>query len=228
MPWPAIAAVGAKAAGGAAAKGGLLKGGASASSKGLMTNFLPTKAGGGGGGAKGGLFKKAGQFAQSEKGMGMINTAVNAGKYLAGVIKKKKAMAEMPSLVDVNERALLNNLKRQQRAARTGTSTRAAQAGLMQSQKQMMKQAMKFGGGMRGLAPLAGMYNQGLANIQAQAREEAAGLNPMIMEQTKLIADRQMDLQRLKSAINMQDAEALKGGSGKNLQALLNQNAAQS
>lgn len=180
------------------------------------------------GGAKGGLFKKAGQFAQSEKGMGMINTAVNAGKYLAGVVKKKKAMAEMPSLVDVNERALLNNLKRQQRAARTGTSTRAAQAGLMQSQKQMMKQAMKFGGGMRGLAPLAGMYNQGLANIQAQAREEAAGLNPMIMEQTKLIADRQMDLQRLKSAINMQDAEALKGGSGKNLQALLNQNAAQS
>jgi hypothetical protein len=180
------------------------------------------------GGAKGGFFKKAGNFAQSEKGMGMINTAVNAGKYLAGVIKKKKAMAEMPSLVDVNERALLNNLKRQQRAARTGTSTRAAQAGLMQSQKQMMKQAMKFGGGMRGLAPLAGMYNKGLENIQQLARQEASELNPMIMEQNKLIANRQMDLQRLKSAINMQDAEALKGGSGKNLQALLNANAAQS
>jgi hypothetical protein len=92
----------------------------------------------------------------------------------------------------------------------------------------MMKQAMKFGGGMRGLAPLAGMYNKGLENIQQLARQEASELNPMIMEQNKLIANRQMDLQRLKSAINMQDAEALKGGSGKNLQALLNANAAQS
>jgi hypothetical protein len=154
-------------------------------------------------------------------------TAVQAGKAIAGMIKKKRAMAELPSLVDVNERALLNNLKRQQRAARTGTSTRAAQAGLMQSQKQMMKQAMKFGGGARSLAPLAGMYNQGLANIQAQAREDAAGLNPLIMQQNKLIADRQMDLQRLKATIKMQDAEALKGGSGKNLQALLNDQAAQ-
>lgn len=201
--------------------------GAAGGAGGLLTKFLPTKAGGSGAGeASGGLLSKAKDFVGSEKGMGMIGTAVNAGKYLAGVIKKKKAMAEMPSLVDLNERALLNNLKRQQRAARTGTSSRSAQAGLMQSQKQMLKQAMKFGGGARSMAPLAGMYNQGLANIQAQAREEAAGLNPMIMEQTKLIADRQMDLQRLKSAINMQDAEALKGGSGKNLQALLNQNAA--
>jgi hypothetical protein len=180
--------------------------------------------GGGKGGGLGGLLKSG---SGQEKAMKAGQTAIQAGKFIAGAIKKKRAMAELPSLVDVNERALLNNLKRQQRAARTGTSTRAAQAGLMQSQKQMMKQAMKFGGGARSLAPLAGMYNQGLANIQAQAREEAAGLNPLIMQQNKLIADRQMDLQRLKATIKMQDAEALKGGSGKNLQALLNDQAAQ-
>jgi hypothetical protein len=40
---------------------GLLKGGAaSASSKGLMKKFLPTKAGGAKGGAKGGFLQKAG------------------------------------------------------------------------------------------------------------------------------------------------------------------------
>lgn len=150
----------------------------------------------------------------------------SAGKGIAGAVKKKQAEKEMPSLVDANQRALLNTLKRQQRAAQTGTSSKMLMQNTKAMQKQALKNAMKFGGGARSMAPMMGMYNDALANIQAQSRQEALGLNEGIMKMTGDIADRQMDLQSLAAEKKRQDGVALMSGAGKNLQALLTQGAA--
>lgn len=159
------------------------------------------------------------------KGAQMLTSA---GKNIAGAIKKRKADKEMPSLVDANQRALLNTLKRQQRAAQTGTASKMLMQNTKAMQKQALKNAMKFGGGARGLAPFMGMYNDALANIQSQSRQEALGLNEGIMKMTGDIADRQMDLQSLAAEKKRQDAVAMQQGAGKNLQALITQGAATS
>jgi hypothetical protein len=157
------------------------------------------------------------------KGAQMLTSA---GQNVAGMIKKKQGEKQMPSLVDANQRALLNTLKRQQRAAQTGTASKMLMQNTKSMQKQALKNAMKFGGGARGLAPFMGMYNDALANIQAQSRQEALGLNEGIMKMTGDIADRQMDLQSLAAERKIQDGVAMQSGGGKNLQAMLTQGAA--
>jgi hypothetical protein len=151
---------------------------------------------------------------------------VSAGQGIVGAIKKKQADKEMPSLVDANQRALLNTLKREQRSAQTGTASKMLMQNTKAMQKQALKNAMKFGGRAGGLAPFMGMYKDSLANIQAQARQEALGLNEGIMKMTGDIADRQMDLQSLAAEKKRQDGVALQQGAGKNLQAILTQGAA--
>jgi hypothetical protein len=142
-------------------------------------------------------------------------TALSAGKAIKGAINTKKAKGMGAPLVDPNQQAMNNTVKRMLRARETGTSDFMARKGANSTGKMMLRKSLMAGN--RSAAPYLAMMNQAASNIAENASRERLGLLSTLTKGVQDVADRKMDLlEQDKAQTNLQ-AQADKTVGEKNL-----------
>lgn len=127
-----------------------------------------------------------------------IPAAIGGAQVIAGLIKKKKADAMMPSPEDQEQRMMQRYLARQKRAYSTGTANNADRSALRQAMQSGISNSFKYGAGSRGLNAMNQMYQQGLMGINQQGSTMAANYAQQEGAAIDNMAQRRLDIQMTK------------------------------
>jgi len=128
----------------------------------------------------------------------IVPAAIGAAQTIAGLIKKKKADAMMPSPEDKEQRAMQRLLARRRRAYETGTAGNADRSALRQAMQSGISNSFKYGAGSRGLNAMNQMYQQGIFGINQQGSSMAANYAQQEGALVNEMAQRRLDIQMTK------------------------------
>jgi hypothetical protein len=139
----------------------------------------------------------------AKKSVGQI---VGAGQMISGLIKRKKADAQLPAAEDPMMRQTLSNLQTRGRQLSTGTANNADRVAARQMAKTMASSSFKTGG-KANMGVQSAAISQALGNINAQNREQVAAYDQMAATQSNEMAQRKSDINMLRSERTSAQAE---------------------
>jgi hypothetical protein len=138
--------------------------------------------------------------------MNPLGVAMGAGQMVSGMIKRKKADAQLPAAEDPMMRQALSGLQARSRQLATGTANNADRVAARQMAKTMASSAFKTGG-KANMGVASSAISQALGNINAQNREQVAAYDQMTTAQANEMAQRKSDINMLRSERTSADAE---------------------
>lgn len=138
--------------------------------------------------------------------MNPLGVALGAGQMVSGMIKRKKADAQLPAAEDPMMRQALNGLQNRSRMLATGTANNADRTAVRQMAKTMANSAFKTGG-QANTGAMSSAISQALGNINAQNREQIAAYDQMTTAQANEMAQRKSDINMLRSERTSAQAE---------------------
>ncbi len=143
----------------------------------------------------------------------LITGAIGIGKIIAGKVKQKKADAMLPQYEDPEERRLQREFSRRKRAFRTGTALAAEKNSIKEMAREGMMNSFRAGGGLKGIALMSRMYNEGVRDLKGQALAGESQYSQMEQQQVSKLADRKLQLGLLKyNTAQARAAQTLKEG----------------
>ena len=141
--------------------------------------------------------------------------AIGAGQMIAGIIKRKKADAQIPG-ESAEERQLVSSLASKSRQLATGTANNADRVAARQMAKTMASSAFKTGG-KANMGVASSAISQALGNINAQNREMASAYDDKLAKATEDITGKELEKGMLRSGRTSAQAENLVSAGQDNL-----------
>jgi hypothetical protein len=138
--------------------------------------------------------------------MNPLGVGLAAGQMASGMIKRKKADAQLPAAEDPMMRQALSGLQAKSRQLETGTANNADRVAARQMAKTMASSSFKTGG-KANMGVQSAAISQALGNINAQNREQAVAMAQMTTAQANEMAQRKSDINMLRSERTSASAE---------------------
>jgi hypothetical protein len=138
--------------------------------------------------------------------MNPLGVGLAAGQMVSGMIKRKKADAQLPAAEDPMMRQALSGLQAKSRQLETGTANNADRVAARQMAKTMASSSFKTGG-KANMGAQSAAISQALGNINAQNREQAVAMAQMATAQANEMAQRKSDINMLRSERTSASAE---------------------
>ena len=138
--------------------------------------------------------------------MNPLGAGLAAVQLASGIVKRKKADAQLPAAEDPMMRQTLINLLTRRRQLSTGTANNADRVAARQMAKTMASSSFKTGG-KANMGVQSAAISQALGNINAQNREQVAAYDQMAATQSNEMAQRKSDINMLRSERTSASAE---------------------
>lgn len=137
--------------------------------------------------------------------MNPLGVALGAGQMVSGIIKRKKADAQIPG-ESAEERQLVSSLASKSKQLATGTANNADRVAARQMAKTMANSTFKTGG-QANMGVASSAISQALGNINAQNREMASAYDDKLAKATEDITSKELEKGMLRSERTSAQAE---------------------